>query len=312
MTAINIRLEVVVPIRMRPHNEIWSIVQWLKEQLSNAEDQGYFGPESVMWRIHREAIVGIGLGRALLLQIAHPWVAQAVADHSTFHTQSRERLFHTLAAAELLIFGSRQQADDVAAHIRDVHTRIHGVLTEDTGRWQAGAYYTAEDPEALLWVLVTLVETSLLVYERCFGVLDDETVATYLAEAEVLGIMIGVQPGSMPRDRDGLAAYMRTMVADGTVAVGSVARGLARALATPKLTPRERLRTWPFRSACAALAAATMPERLLGQYGAIVEPRRPRLNLVSVCAKAGQRALLQLPAHWRLDPFAALAIRRAS
>lgn len=295
---------------MRPQNEIWSIIQWLNDQLSTAEDQGYFGPDSAMWRIHREAVVSIGLGRALLLQVAHPWVAQAVADHSTFHTQSRERLFHTLAAAELLIFGSRRQADDVAAHIRDVHTRINGVLTEDAGRWKAGDHYTAEDPDALRWVLVTLIETSLLIYEQCFGPLDDESVASYCAEAETLGMMIGVRPNSVPRDRVALKEYMEAMVAGGTVAVGDVARNLAAALASPNLTPRERLRTWPFRSACAALASATMPESLRVQYGPILDPRRPFLALVG--ARAGQRALPRIPEHWRLDPFAAVAIRRTA
>lgn len=293
---------------MRPQNEIWAIIRWLNEQLSTAEDQGYFGPDSAMWRIHREAVVSIGLGRALLLQVAHPWVAQAVDDHSTFHTQSRERLFHTLAAAELLIFGSRRQADEVAAHIRDVHTRINGVLTEDVGRWKVGDHYTAEDPDALRWVLVALVETSLLIYERCFGKLDDETVASYFAEAELLGKMIGVRPNTVPRDREALEAYLRAMVVDGTVAVGDVARNLAATLASPNLTPRERLRSWPFRSACAALAAATMPESLRLQYGPILDPRRPRL--ASVSAKAGQRALPRIPERWRLDPFAAVAIRR--
>lgn len=294
---------------MQPPNETIRIIQWIKDQLANAEDPGYFGPESVMWRIHREAVVGIGLGRALLMQVAHPWVAQAVADHSTFYTQSRERLFHTLAAAELLIFGSRRQADEVAAHIRAVHTRIHGVLTEDVGRWKAGTYYTAEDPDALRWVLVTLVETTLLIYERCFGPLDDDTVSAYLTEAEFLGSMLGVIPNSVPRDRQALAEYIQTMVDDGTVAVGDVARGLAQALASPDLTTGARLRTWPYRAACEALATATMPETLRLQYGSLLVPRRPRL--VTAGASAGRGLLLRLPPEWRLDPFAAVAVRRA-
>jgi len=43
---------------------------------------GVFGPASMTWRMNREAILFLAAGRALLLQLAHPWIAAAVADHS--------------------------------------------------------------------------------------------------------------------------------------------------------------------------------------------------------------------------------------
>ena len=43
--------------------------------------EGIFGPASVTWRIDREAVLFLGAGRALLLQLAHPWVAAAIAEH---------------------------------------------------------------------------------------------------------------------------------------------------------------------------------------------------------------------------------------
>ena len=36
---------------------------------------GILGPQSVTWQVEREAAVFLGAGRALLLQLAHPWVA---------------------------------------------------------------------------------------------------------------------------------------------------------------------------------------------------------------------------------------------
>src|SRR5829696_2548426 len=44
---------------------------------------GVFGPGSMLWQVDREALVFLGAGRALLLQLAHPWVATAIAEHST-------------------------------------------------------------------------------------------------------------------------------------------------------------------------------------------------------------------------------------
>ena len=45
---------------------------------------GLFGPASVTWKVNREAVLLLGGGRALLLQVAHPLVAAAVAAHSDF------------------------------------------------------------------------------------------------------------------------------------------------------------------------------------------------------------------------------------
>ena len=52
------------------------------ERLAPGEMEGVFGPDSLTWRIDREALTFLGAGRALLLQLAHPWVAAAIAEHS--------------------------------------------------------------------------------------------------------------------------------------------------------------------------------------------------------------------------------------
>src|SRR5438128_1690298 len=47
-------------------------------------DPGLFGPGSTVWRIGRERALLLGGPAALLMQIAHPLVATAVAAHSDF------------------------------------------------------------------------------------------------------------------------------------------------------------------------------------------------------------------------------------
>ena len=44
--------------------------------------QVYSGRKSPTWRVDREALIFLGAGRALLLQLAHPWVSAAIAEHS--------------------------------------------------------------------------------------------------------------------------------------------------------------------------------------------------------------------------------------
>ncbi len=273
-----------------------------------AEDDGYFGPRSAIWRLHREAVLGLGLGRALLLQVAHPWVAQAVVDHSTFRDRPLDRLLATVSAAELLVFGSRRQADEAAARVRRVHERIVGTLREDVGIWRAGSPYRAGDPAALLWVLVTLIDTTLRVYEASFGRLPEAAVRAYLADAMRLGEMLGVPAALVPRDRAALAQYMAAMIASGTVAVGPPAREVAAALLQAQVVPGASWRVYS--AATHAVAAATLPPALRLQYGPLLTVRRRRLWRVG--SLAGKAVLPWLPERLRLDPIAAIALRRAS
>lgn len=282
--------------------------RWLREQLASARDDGYFGPESAIWLIHREAVLALGLGRALLLQLAHPWVAQAVADHSTFQDDPIGRLGATVMCAEYLVFGDCAQADDAAGHIRQVHTRINGALVDTVGRWPAGTKYSAEDPDALMWVLATLMDSALVLYEACFGELADDVVERYLRDATRLGAMIGVRPEDAPATRSDLTAYMDRMVAEGSVAVGPIARRMAGALLRPSMGLRSRTISWPYRAAARAAASLSMPGDLRAQYGTVLEPRG--LPAFRVSGRAGRALLRRLPPHVRLDPIAARAVRR--
>ena len=82
----------------------------------------------------------LGWGRAILMQFAHPKVAQAVADHSTFRAGRMarlQRLHSTVRAMLALTFGDRAQVERAAAHINRIHDRIHGTLDTATGQYAA-------------------------------------------------------------------------------------------------------------------------------------------------------------------------------
>jgi uncharacterized protein (DUF2236 family) len=236
-------------------------------------------------------------------------VAQAVADHSTFRDDPIGRLAATVMAAEFLVFGDRDQADSASRHIREVHTRIHGTLDHTVGRWPAGTPYSAEDPDALLWVLATLMDSALVLYEACLHPLPPKTVDQYIAEGTRLGAMIGIRPEDAPRSRAELGAYMNRMVAEGSVAVGPIALRMAAALLRPSMPLKARAVSWPYRAAARAAATLSMPAGLRGQYGPILEPRGiPAYRLGGL---ATRRLLRRLPPHVRLDPIAARSVRRA-
>ena len=243
------------------------------------------------------------------MQLAHPWVAQAVVDHSPAVGRPLDRLLATATAAELLVFGSRAQADGAAARIRQVHARVSGRLAEDVGRWSSGTPYRADDPGALRWVLVTVVDTALVLYEATFGRLPDATVVRYLAEAAQLGSLVGLAPEAMPRDRSHLTSYLGTVLADGTIAVGSAAKGLAGALVRPVLPsgtdPYFRVYTW----LTVLMAEALLPEALRHQYAGVLPRRHGRLYRLA--GRAGRALVRRMPVSARTDPLAARAIRRS-
>src|SRR5437667_6481187 len=94
--------------------------------------RGLFGPESVVWRVNREAVLLLGGGRALLLQVAHPLVAAAVAAQSRFQSEPLGRLWRTLDLMLTIVFGDVAHAVAAIRAIEAVHARVQGILDTDT------------------------------------------------------------------------------------------------------------------------------------------------------------------------------------
>src|SRR6201995_2745772 len=119
--------------------------------------EGIFGPASLTWRVDREAAVFLGAGRALLLQLAHPWVAAAIAEHSRTVDDPIGRFHRTFAVVFTMVFGTLDQALSAARALHRRHALIHGPLPITVGPFRAGSPYQANDLAALLWIYATLV-----------------------------------------------------------------------------------------------------------------------------------------------------------
>ena len=113
-----------------------------------------FPRAAVIRRVNGEGALLLGGGRALLMQIAHPRVAQGVADHSDFQRDPFRRLQGTLDAMVTIVFGTEAQAREMAAVVGAVHDRV------------TGPGYKANDPELLWWVYATLIDTAVRMHAR--------------------------------------------------------------------------------------------------------------------------------------------------
>ena len=206
-----------------------------------------FAPDSAARRMHGESVLLLGGGRALLLQIAHPAVAAGVAAHSNFRSERWRRLLRTLRPMHQIVFGDYEQALAAVRAINRVHDRV------------TGPGYDARDPELLLWVLATLIDTSLQMHERFIGPLAPKEAEAYYADMCRLGILLDVPPHYLPRDLAAFRVYFERTLA--SLEVSEAARGIARELL--KLTPA----TWPAIAPLRLLSAGLLPESLRERFG---------------------------------------------
>jgi len=132
---------------------------------------GIHGPGSTAWQLERDSLIFLGGGRAVLLQLAHPFVAHAIRDHSRTRGDVIGRFQRTFRAVFAMSFGDLDHACRAARAIHGVHERVRGVLADDAGGFAPGTPYAGNDPDALRWVHATLIETVVVVHEAIHGLL---------------------------------------------------------------------------------------------------------------------------------------------
>jgi uncharacterized protein (DUF2236 family) len=191
---------------------------------------------SISRRINAERIVLLAWGRAILLQLAHPLIAAGVHDHSGFRSTTWAavtRLYHTVHAMLALTFGTDDERERALAGIRNIHQRVHGHLHTGAGRFPAGTPYSAEDPDLVLWVHATLLESVPMAYEQFVRPLTIAERDSYCREAASVAVALLARSHDVPRTWADARAYLDRMYASGDLVVSDQARSLARAVLSP-------------------------------------------------------------------------------
>jgi len=127
---------------------------------------GYFDDDSMLRRVQRERLVALAGPRALLLMAAHPVAFEGFFAQTGALDDPYARLRRTAEVLEAVAFGPRKRADEMTRRVRAIHRRVRGRLPVAGGRFPAGTEYAADDPELLLWILASLVDSNLLVHDR--------------------------------------------------------------------------------------------------------------------------------------------------
>ncbi len=231
------------------------------------------GPGAVAWRVNGERLMLLGWTRAILMQLSHPLIAAGVHEHSSFRADPRTaviRLRHTVQAMLALTFGDEAQQARAYEGIRAIHRRVNGRLPAAAGRFAAGAPYSAEDPDLVLWVHLTLLESIPLVYERLLAPLSIAELDAYCADAARVALALGARDADLPRSWAAVRRQIDATFADGTIAVTPQALELSRALLAPRfpLAPA----AWINR----LFTLGDLPPFLRDQYGFSWTPRDER------------------------------------
>jgi uncharacterized protein (DUF2236 family) len=217
-------------------------------------DPGLFGPGSVTWEVMAEPLLMLGAGRALLMQAAHPLVAEGAIDHSSYATDPFARFERTVEWVTVVCYGTTAEARRASAAVNRLHVPVQGSLRRShaTPQVRGGARYSGRDPDLLLWVHATFVDTMLVSHDAFVGGLSTADADTFVREWGAVAALMGVPASRLWPDRSALRAYVDERVATGVVAPGAGSRLVAQTVLDPPASSAQA------RAAFAVLAFTTV------------------------------------------------------
>ena len=165
-------------------------------------DIGYFGPNSMMWRVNKEITVLFGGARALLMHAAHPLIAAGARQTSFYQRDPWKRLIRTLALQNSVTFGTKEEADESANRINKLHEVING--RDEI----SGGIYDALDHEQLLWVHACLQISSIYFYEKTVKKLTEDEKNLYHNENLLSAKLVLIDVSLVPKTHEELKKWV--------------------------------------------------------------------------------------------------------
>jgi len=260
---------------------------------------GIHGPGSAAWRVQRDAIVFLGGGRAALLQLAHPFVAYAIDQHSKTRDDVVGRFQRTFRNVFAMSFGDLDAALKASRRVFAIHSHIVGTFPVAVGPFPAGTPYHANDVDALRWVHATLMHTAVQARELVLGPIAPAVKDAYLRDGLQFARLFGIPDALVPRSWAAFDRYVAEMFESPVLTVAPAAREMARFLFGGRAGGFVRV-----------IATGMLPPRLRREFGlpwGLAERAAFTAALASI--RAGWRAL---PRRARYLPAYVDAIRRVA
>lgn len=238
--------------------------------------EGYFEDDSLIRRVNRELIVAFSGARALLMQAAHPVMFEGFFIKTEAKEAAHARLARTATIMNTIYFGRRDDADRMTERVREVHTRINGVLEEPAGRYPAGTPYAADDPQFLLWTLAALVDSADRLYRLYVDELTRDERDALWGDYRLVGKLFGLKENEMPATIEGFDAYMTEMVDGDQLWVTDSARDESLAIV---LHPPAPIYMRGLVEAVNFIIIGSLPSKIRSGYGLSWDPLRESMRL---------------------------------
>ena len=221
-------------------------------------DPGYFGPNSMMWKVNKEITVLFGGARALLMHAAHPLIAAGARQTSFYQRDPWKRLIRTLSLQNSVTFGTKEEADDSAHRINKLHEVIKG--NDEV----SGGFYDALDHEQLLWVHACLQISSIYFYEKTVKKLTNTEKDQYHIENMKAAELVLINIEEMPQTHEDLKNWViNKSISKDYLMFTDVAKDVQDIIAGGPV-PTHIKPIWPF---IAFTAFNTLPKEFKQLYG---------------------------------------------
>jgi uncharacterized protein (DUF2236 family) len=258
-------------------------------------DEGYFGPDSAMWKVNRETTVLFGGARALLMHAAHPLVAAGARQTGGYRRDPWFRLIRTVQLQNLVTFGSKAEADEAADRINKLHKTING---DDPA---TGGFYDALAHDLLLWVHAALEVSTVLFYELTVGPLTDEEKDRYHEENKLAAELLWLPRAEIPDTYADMEDYIDGVIAGSALVRTDVSAEVAELIRTGRSVPARIQPVWKL---IAFAATGTLDPRLRELHGLQWSDGRQRVLDANLALIRASRPFLPyrfriiLPARW--------------
>jgi uncharacterized protein (DUF2236 family) len=269
-------------------------------------DPGLFGPGSATWQVMREPLLILGAARALLMQSAHPLIAQGALDHSDFASDPVGRFQRTAGWVTTVVFGTSDEAQAATRSVNQLHRRVSGELPEEhaVGAWAPGSAYRAQDQDLLLWVHASLIDSMLVTYRAVIGHLRPDLGDRYVREWDVVAGLMGLPGDSTWESEIAMRNWINRQIRQGIALPGEGSRRVARVILGPGITGPALAKVTNL------VTAGMLPARLRREFGIGWNPAQSLAFRSLALSLRSVRPIL--PRALRVSPVYDFAMARAT
>lgn len=238
-------------------------------------DAGYFGPDSVSWKVWGHPAISIAGIRGSIASVLDPKGAAGVDQHSTYANDPLGRVRRSNMFFTQVVFGDSASAERIGKWLFNRHASVTGVVPDSQET------YSANVPETLLFVYVTGWHGVLECYQRFCPrgeELTDDEIRRFYRESLITADLLGLPSAYVPATPEQVQEYLDND-AKRIIRVTPEARKLVTFFLQPPVSPAwPLLPVNPFLRMASYAAVSTLPDEWLELIGVQRHPLRWAAN----------------------------------